>query len=106
MHDSLALAIVEATEKGFAAGGGKGLLKTLRQQQTKLYERGLLSAYFLAVTYSLQENRQEALRYLKTAYDQHADGMYPIETDQAFDILHNEPAFRQLVADVDLPPLS
>ena len=28
MHDSSALAIVEATEKGFAAGGGKGLLKT------------------------------------------------------------------------------
>jgi hypothetical protein len=51
-------------------------------------------------------NRQEALRYLKTAYDQHADGMYEIETDHAFDILHNEPAFRQLVADVDLPPLS
>jgi DNA-binding winged helix-turn-helix (wHTH) protein/tetratricopeptide (TPR) repeat protein len=106
MHDSSALAIVEATEKGFAAGGGKGLLKTFRQQQTKLYERGLLSAYFLAVTCSLQGNRQEALRYLKTAYDQHADAMYQIETDHAFDILHNEPAFRQLVADVGLPPLS
>jgi tetratricopeptide (TPR) repeat protein len=106
MHDSSALAIVEATEKGFAAGGGKGLLKTFRQQQTKLYERGLLSAYFIAVTCSLQGNRQEALRYLKTAYDQHADAMYQIETDHAFDILHNEPAFRQLVADVGLPPLS
>ena len=106
MHDSSALAVVEATENGFAAGGGKGLLETLRQQQTKLYERGLLSPYFLAVTCSLQGDKQEALRYLKTVYEQHADGMAPIETDHAFDNLHDEPAFQQLVAEVGLPPLS
>jgi len=106
MHDSSALAIVEATENGFAAGGGKGLLKTLRQQQTKLYERGLLSPYFLAATCSLQGNKQEALRYLKIVYEQHADGMAPIETDHAFDNLHDEPAFRQLLAETGLPPLS
>ena len=106
MHDNSALAIVEATEKGFATGGGKDLLKVLHQQQTKLYQRGLLSPYFLAVTCSLQGNKQEALRYLKTAYDRHTDGLYQIETDHAFDNLHDEPAFRQLVADVGLPPLS
>ena len=105
MHDNFTLAIVEATEKVFATGGGKNLLKTLRQQQTKLYQRGLLSPYFLAVTCSLQGNKQEALRYLKTAYDQRADGLFQIETDPAFNNLHNEPAFRQLVADVGLPPL-
>ncbi|MBZ5546343.1 MAG: winged helix-turn-helix domain-containing protein [Acidobacteriia bacterium] len=106
MHDNSALAVVEATEKGFATGGGKDLLKTLLQQQTKLYQRGQLSPYFLAVTCSLQGNKQEALRYLRTAYDQRADGLFQIETDHAFDNLHNEPAFRQLVADVGLPPLS
>ncbi|MGB9205810.1 MAG: winged helix-turn-helix domain-containing protein [Terriglobales bacterium] len=106
MHDSSALAIAEATEKGFAAEGGKGLLQGLRRQQAKLYERGLLSPYFLAVTCSLQGNKQEALRYLRTAYDRHADGLFQIETDHAFDNLHDEPAFRQLVADVGLPPFS
>ncbi len=106
MHDSSALAVVEATEKGFANGGGRGLRESLRRQQTKLYERGLLSPYFLAVTCSLQGNKQEALRYLKTAYDQHADGLFQIETDHAFDNLHDEPAFRQLLAEVGLPPLA
>jgi DNA-binding winged helix-turn-helix (wHTH) protein/tetratricopeptide (TPR) repeat protein len=106
MHDSSALAIVEATEKAFATGGGKDLLNTLRQQQTKLYERGLLSPYFLAVTCSLQGNKQEALRYLKAAYDLHADGLFQIETDHAFDNLHNEAAFQKLLAEVGLPPLS
>ncbi|MGB8012611.1 MAG: winged helix-turn-helix domain-containing protein [Terriglobales bacterium] len=106
MHDNSALAVVEATERGFAAGGGKSLLESLRRQQTRLYERGLLSSYFLAQTYSLQGNKQEALRYLKTAHDQHADSMAPLETDHAFDNLHGEAAFRQLLADVGLPPLT
>jgi len=106
MRDSSALAVVEATEKSFAAGGGKGLLEALLRHQTKLYERGLLSPYVLAVTCSLQGNKQEALRYLKTAHDRHADGLFQIETDPSFHNLHNEAAFRQLVAEVGLPPLS
>jgi hypothetical protein len=65
-----------------------------------------LSPYFLAVTCSLQGNKQEALRYLRTGYDRHADGLFQVETDHAFDNLHDEPAFRQLVAEVGLPPLS
>jgi len=32
--------------------------------------------------------------------------LFQMETDPAFHNLHNEPAFRQLVADVGLPPLS
>jgi hypothetical protein len=58
------------------------------------------------VTCSLQADKQEALRYLKIAYDRHVDGLFQIETDPAFDNLHDEPAFRQLVADVGLPPLT
>lgn len=85
MHDPPALAVLEATEKGFHAGGGKGLLNALLRQQTKLYERGQLSPYFPAETYSRQGNKQEALRYLKTAYDQHADNLVQIATNHAFD---------------------
>ena len=73
MHDKSALAVVDATERGFAIGGGRGLLQALRQQQTQLYERGHSSPYFLAATCSLLGNKQEALRYLKIAYDQHDD---------------------------------
>jgi hypothetical protein len=104
MRNSSALAVVEATEKGFATGGRKGLLETLHQQQTLLYERGLQSPYFLAVTCSLQGNKQEALRYLKIAYDQHDDSVPGMATQHAFDNLHNEPAFRRMLADVGLPP--
>jgi hypothetical protein len=105
MHDSSTLAIAEAAEKGFTAGGGKGLLEAVRLEEKELYARGQFSPYFLAETCSMLGNKQEALRYLEAIYDQHGEGLAEIETDPAFDNLHDEPAFRRLAADVGLPPL-
>jgi DNA-binding winged helix-turn-helix (wHTH) protein/Tfp pilus assembly protein PilF len=106
MHDSTALAIADATEKGFAAGGGKGLLEALRQQQKKLYDRGQFSPYNLAETCAFLGNKQEALKYLKAAYDQHADGVPHLEADPAFNNLHHDPAFQQIIAELGRPPLN
>jgi DNA-binding winged helix-turn-helix (wHTH) protein/Tfp pilus assembly protein PilF len=105
MHDRAALAIVEATEKGFAAGGGKALLEVLSTEQKRLFDRGQFSPFLLATTYSIMGNKQEALRYLKIAYDRRVDGVTQIESDHAFDNLSSEPAFQKLVAEVGLPPL-
>ena len=106
MHDSSALAVADATEKGFAAGGGKGLLEALRLKEKQLYDRGLFSPYFFAETCAMMGRKQEALRYLQTAYDLHADGVPEMENDHAFDNLHDEPAFRRMLAEIGLPPLS
>ena len=106
MHDSSALAIADATEKGFAAGGRAGLLAALSVQQKKLYDRGLLSPFYLAITYSMMGDKQEALRYLQTARDRHVDGVAEIESNHAFDNLSSEPAFRKLLAEVGLPPVN
>lgn len=106
MHDNSALAIADATERAFAAGGGKGLLETLSVEQKKLYDRGQLSPFLLAMTYSLLGDKAEALRYLKIAYDQRVDGVVEIESDHSFDSLANEPAFRKMLADAGLPPLN
>jgi DNA-binding winged helix-turn-helix (wHTH) protein/Tfp pilus assembly protein PilF len=69
MHDASAIALADATEKGFAHGGGRGLLEALRRQQTTRYDRGQFSPYYLAETYSVLSRKQEALQYLKAAYE-------------------------------------
>jgi DNA-binding winged helix-turn-helix (wHTH) protein/Tfp pilus assembly protein PilF len=97
MHSTSAPGITEAAEKGFATGGGKGLLEALRLQEKELYDRGQFSPYVLAETCSILGNKQEALRYLKTGYDQRADGLAEIATNPAFANLRNEPAFRALI---------
>ncbi len=98
MHSDSALAIAEASEKGFAGGGGKGLLEALRLQQKTLYDHGHFSPYNLAETYSVLARKQEALQYLKAAREQHADGVPEMESDPAFDNLHGEPGFLRMLA--------
>jgi hypothetical protein len=46
------------------------------------------------------------LRYLKIAYDQHADGVTDMASTHAFDNLHREPAFRRVLSEVGLPPIT
>src|ERR1700678_136021 len=105
MHDDSALAIADATEKGFAAGGGQSMLEALWLPEKTLYDRGLFSPYNLAQTCAMMGKKREALQYLKIAYDQHVDGVSEMEAGHVFDTLHDEPAFRRMLADVGLPPL-
>jgi DNA-binding winged helix-turn-helix (wHTH) protein/Tfp pilus assembly protein PilF len=102
MRDNTSLKLVDAAEKGFASGGFRGMLRNVRDLQKKLYERGLQSPYSLAETDSLLGNKQEALHYLQTAYDKHNEEIVQLETERAFDNLHSEPAYQDLVARLGL----
>jgi len=106
MHDSAALALSDAAEKAFASGGSRGMLETLRREQKKLYDQGTFSPYVLAETCSVLGSKTEALQYLKVAYGKHWDRVAEMEADPAFEGLHNEPAFRQLLEEVGLPPIA
>jgi DNA-binding winged helix-turn-helix (wHTH) protein/Tfp pilus assembly protein PilF len=98
MQDKSALKLVETAERGYAAGGSKGMLQSMRALQKTLYERGLVSPYRLAQTDSLLGNKQEALGYLKLAYDKHDESTVQLETDRTLKSLHDEPEYKELVA--------
>ncbi len=103
-HDASLSAIEKAAEKGFAAHGPRGLFKSQLDRQNKAFSQGKLSPYYLAETYSLLGNTEDALKYLKVCYDRHADETTSIAVDPAFNNLQPLPAFRQLLAKVGLPP--
>ncbi len=103
MHDNSTLKLVDAAERGFATGGSQGMLRNLLAQQKKLYQRGQLSPYYLAQTNSLLGDKLEALKYLQIAYDKHDDATIQIETDSAFNNLHNDPAYKALIARLGFP---
>ncbi|MGA9978400.1 MAG: winged helix-turn-helix domain-containing protein [Candidatus Sulfotelmatobacter sp.] len=105
MHDSAALTAAGAAEKALATGGGRGMFKALRREQKKRYEQGSLSPYQLAKTCSLMGNKAEAVQYLKAAYDKHSDEVIDMDTDLAFEGLHDDVGFRQLLDKLGLPPL-
>ncbi|HTS38580.1 MAG TPA: winged helix-turn-helix domain-containing protein [Candidatus Solibacter sp.] len=103
LHDSATEKMVDMGEKGYAAGGDKGMLEEMLKSEKNLYERGKFSPYVLAQTSSRLGKKQEAIQYLRLAYQQHDERMVGIAGEAAFAPLEAEPGYRELVAKLGFP---
>lgn len=106
LHDQGQLDIVTAGEKGLARGGAQGMWSAMLKEQQRLRADGKESAYSLARTYALLGRKQEALDELQTAYREHEPALMSIRIDVALVSLHDEARYREILAEVGLPPLS
>jgi DNA-binding winged helix-turn-helix (wHTH) protein/tetratricopeptide (TPR) repeat protein len=104
IHDSAALVVVSAAEKGYAAGGAHAMFEYMRNEQQKLYDQGKSSSLALAGTCALEGNKRDALKYLKIAYDQHEDDVVGIAGNGLFDNLHDDPEMQRILAGVKIQP--
>jgi tetratricopeptide (TPR) repeat protein len=105
LHDQARLDIVTAGERGFARGGAQGMWSATLKEQQRLRADGKESAYNLARTYALLGRKQEALDELHTAFQQHETELVSLRVDVALVSLHDEPYFREILAEIGLPPL-
>jgi DNA-binding winged helix-turn-helix (wHTH) protein/Tfp pilus assembly protein PilF len=103
MHDASNLKLVEAAEKGYSKAGVKGMLRSMQIVQRKLYEQGSESPYLLAQTDALLGDKQEALRMLTKAYEQHDERAIGLGADPWLKSLQGELAYKELVAKLALP---
>ena len=106
MHDDDRLALAEAIEKGFEAGGRDGMFAALLDGQKKLYAEGKEEAYWVARTYGFMGDAEKALTYLRTSKERHEQSTLILRIDPAFRALHANEAFRRLVVEVGLPPVT
>ena len=104
-QDKSALAIVHAGEKGLAAGGADGMLNEILQTQKAMYSDGSVSAYSLASTYARLGNKPEALKYLEISRDRHETMLMNLRSDLTMKSLYGDPSFRNLLAQIALPPV-
>ena len=102
-HDAAALAIANAAETGFAAGGVGQMRQNMLQVQKKFYVRGVLPAYPLAQTYALLGDTQEALKYLREAYEKRDAAVVLMSGDRSFESLRGNPSFDDLLARSNRP---
>jgi tetratricopeptide (TPR) repeat protein len=103
LRDQPDLAVARAAEKGFSDGGLHGMLDATLRVQKKLTLQGSVSAYAVAETYSQLGNKQDALQYLQTAYHQREGSLLFLWRDPAFDNLHDDSGYKDLVAQIGLP---
>ena len=105
-RDAAQSSVAEAAAQGFARGGERRLLEAQLSEQRKLYEQGKLSPYFVAQTGARLSNAREALKYLAICVQSHDERTLNLSVDQGFASLHRDPAFKQLLAKIGLPPVN
>ena len=105
LHDEHRLAVVAAGEKGFARGGSHGMLLAIREEQEILYTDGQERAYNLAQTSALLGDKEQALKDLQNSYLKRDTYLTQLRIDPTLSSLHDEPRFREILAQVGLPAL-
>jgi tetratricopeptide (TPR) repeat protein len=98
LHDSRELDIAIAAEHGFQTAGYNGMLVSTLAVQQKLNSEQALSGFHLAVTYARMHRKKDALLHLTGAYEQHDCLVLQLATEPSFNVLHEEPEYKSLVA--------
>jgi len=97
--------LAAALEQGFRSGAGRGALTKgieVRQEQRKTGYTGA-SAYIIARLYADLGNKDQAFKWLDTAYREHDFELIKLKTDFLLDPLRSDPQFADLVRNVGLP---
>ena len=92
-----------AIETGFRSGGWKGALTKgieVRQAQRKT---GYSSAYEIATLYADLGDKDQAFRWLNTAYQERDWSLSGLKTDFTLDSIRSDPRFADLLRRIGLP---
>lgn len=95
-HDDAALAIASAAERGFGAGGLNGMRESMIPVQKEIVGRDQGSAYELAANCALAGKKEEALRYLQTAYEKRETGLLYLSRNPDFNLLHDDLVYKEI----------
>jgi eukaryotic-like serine/threonine-protein kinase len=92
-----------ALEQGFGSAGWKGALTKGVEARQAQRRTGYSSAYAIARLYADLGNKDQAFRWLNTAYQERDALLEGLKTDSLLDPLRSDPRFAELARKVGLP---
>jgi eukaryotic-like serine/threonine-protein kinase len=92
-----------ALEQGFRSAGWKGALTKGIETRQAQRKTGYSSAYRIAELYADLGDKDQAFRWLNTAYQERDLNLLGLRTDFALDPIRSDPRFAELVRKVGLP---
>ncbi len=92
-----------AVEQGFRSAGWNGALRKGIEASLAQRKTGYSSAYVIAESYAELGDKDQAFRWLNTAFQEHDQLLIGLKTDFTLDSLHSDPRFAELVRKVGLP---
>jgi tetratricopeptide (TPR) repeat protein len=98
--DEHALANLQALRKEYEKGGEQAVLKSELDDRLLSLQRGRGDALSVAESYAVLGRNQEAIEYLKKAYERHEYMLISLDNWKVFDNLRGEPQFQELIKQI------
>ena len=92
-----------ALEQGFRSTGWKGALRKGIETREAQRKTRYSSAYEIAALYVELGEKDQAFRWLDTAYQERDYSLLGLKTDYSLDPIRSDPRFAELVRKVGLP---
>ncbi len=102
-HDAQAAENVDAEQKAYASGGLRGLYQKRLAASRDLFDHGTGSAFEVAAAYAGLGQKNDAMKYLEIAYQQHDLALATLALNYSFRAMHQDQEFKEMVAKVGLP---
>lgn len=83
--------------RAFARDGYRGWMKAKLQDLQKTAEKETVSPFEFADLYANLGEADMAMRYLEFAYQEHSAILVRLQINPAFDVLHSDPRYRDLI---------
>ena len=104
-NDKNEIEYAAAMDAGFRSGGWpaalrKGIAVSMAQRNSKAE---YASPYIIAGLYADLGDKDHAFEWLSTAYQEHDENLLALRTDPAFDSLHSDPRYAELVRKIGFP---
>ncbi len=90
--------------RAYQQGGFPAFVRWELARRTEQAKKKYVSPIELACYYAQLGEREPALSLLEEGYNQRAPDVLWIQTDPAYDFLHDDPRYRDLVQKIGLPP--
>jgi Tfp pilus assembly protein PilF len=105
-HDQQAEQTVVAEQAAYNSGGQRGLFEERLANAREAFDHGTESGFRLALAYGALGQKDDALKYLKIAYQRHDLQLTSLTSSEELQFLHQDQEFRELVIKVGLPPVN
>jgi TolB-like protein/DNA-binding winged helix-turn-helix (wHTH) protein len=92
--------------RGYARGGYQGWLEAKLAEMKKDAGEGYVDALEFAALYAALDNADMAMHYLEVAYREHKYTLVRLQLNPAFDPLHSDPRYQDLIRRIGLPQQS
>ena len=95
---------MEVFRDAYRAGGLQGYWKKRLDYMKERAKRERVSPWAFALSYAHAGEKEEALEWLKIAFQQHTPRLVWLKAERTLDPLHSDPRFRDLLRRMNFPP--